>query len=359
MVVRVGDRCPWGALCRFGAAGKCRGEHTVPEDEHFAKKREIQQMEAKAPCAFCVRGCCRFGAGCRRGMREDSDYSGSEDEERTREDTGGQQRHPDETRCEGCAADDVVGALEKGEVEYRYGVRRHERHENEDSGWVHTEARVTTYAVAPETLGTGEELLKMGGYYVALAVPEKDDATVQEQPGLDVEALLRQAEMEQSCRLQEWSQWTFRCRDGGSDVGVRKAGRRKGQRVRVRKRWARTSRCLRRAATQRMTMEILACVRGEMGRVISGEGWRCVQMVRWGFTVWSWWVRWDKSQQAEVMAAIGEDEAVMMAKDMVGVDGMPLATVREYEVAEEARGAGGRKRGGNRPGSKMKLHTRV
>ena len=53
-------------------------------------------------------------------MRDDSDYSGSEDEERTREDTGGQQRHPGETRCEECAAGDVIhviGALEKGEVD--------------------------------------------------------------------------------------------------------------------------------------------------------------------------------------------------------------------------------------------------
>ena len=78
--------------------------------------------------------------------------------------------------------------------------------------------------------------------------------------------------MDQSCRLQEWLQWTFQCRDGGSDGGVRKAGRRKGRRVRVRKRWARTSRCLRRAAARRMTMESLACVRGEMDRVRSGEG---------------------------------------------------------------------------------------
>ena len=95
---------------------------------------------------------------------------------------------------------------------------------------------MTTYEVAPrvETLGTGEELLKMGGYYVALAMQEKDEATAQEQSGLDVEALLRQAEMDQSCRLQGWLQWTFQCRDGGSDVGVQKVERRKGRRVRVR-----------------------------------------------------------------------------------------------------------------------------
>ena len=38
---------------------------------------------------------------------------------------------------------------------------------------------------------------------------------------------------------------------------------------------------------------------------------------------------------------------------------MPLATVRDYKVAEEARSAGGKKRGGNRPGSKTKVRTGV
>ena len=127
-------------------------------------------------------------------MRDDNDYSGSEDEERTREDTGGQQRHPGETRCEEFAAGDVIGALEKGEVEYRYGVRRHDKHEDEDSGWVHTEARVTTHEIALRvgTLGTSEQLLG-GGYYVALAVQEDDEAAVQEQPEQVVEDSLQTA----------------------------------------------------------------------------------------------------------------------------------------------------------------------
>ena len=253
MLVRVGDKCPWGSLRRFGTAGKCRGVRTLSEREHFRRKSQVKQEEARTSCPFCVRGCCRFGEGCWRGVREDSDYSGSEDEELRQEDTGGQRRQPGEIRCEECTAGDGSGALEKGEVEYRHGVRKFERHEDEDNGWVYIAERVTTYEVAPkvETLGTCEELVK-GGYYVALEVPENDETAVQEQPGLDVEALLRQAEMEQSCRLQEWSQWTFWCRDGGSEVGVQKAGRRKGRRVRVRKRWARTSRCLSRAAARRM-----------------------------------------------------------------------------------------------------------
>ena len=79
MLVSVGDRCPWGALCRFGASGKCRGEHTLPEMKHFAMRREIQQADARTSCAFCVQGCCQFGDGCRLGMRGDSDYGDSED----------------------------------------------------------------------------------------------------------------------------------------------------------------------------------------------------------------------------------------------------------------------------------------
>ena len=117
MVVRVGDRCPWGALCRFGAAGKCRGEHTLPEDAHFARKREIRKMEAKAPCAFCVRGCCRFGAGCRRGMREDSDYGGSDEGDGEQWAVGSVQRrqHTAEVRCEECdTAGNAKQATAKG-----------------------------------------------------------------------------------------------------------------------------------------------------------------------------------------------------------------------------------------------------
>ena len=50
MMVRVGEVCPWGALCKFGLSGTCKGQHTVVEIEHFAQKREIRQREARSSC---------------------------------------------------------------------------------------------------------------------------------------------------------------------------------------------------------------------------------------------------------------------------------------------------------------------
>ena len=127
-------------------------------------------------------------------MRDDSDYSGSEDEGLAQEATGGQQRHPGVTGCEECAVGDVGGALEEGEGEYRYGVRSQDRHGDEDSGWVHTKARATTCEIASRvgTLGTRAQVLG-GGYYVALVVQEDDEATVQEQPEQVVEGSLQTA----------------------------------------------------------------------------------------------------------------------------------------------------------------------
>ena len=202
MLVRVGDKCPWGSLCRFGTVGKCRGVHTLLEREHFKRKRQVQREEANTSCPFCVRGCCRFGESCWRGVKEDSDYSGSDGEEHTREDTGGQPRHPGGTRCEECAAGDVSGTLEEGEVGDRYGVREWDRHVGDDSGWVHTEARVARHEIAPRvgTLGTRKQVMG-GGYYVALAVQEDDEAPVQEQPGQVVEDSL------QAAATQAAAQW--------------------------------------------------------------------------------------------------------------------------------------------------------
>ena len=55
---------------------------------------------------------------------------------------------------------------------------------------------------------------------------------------------------------------------------------------------------------------------------------------------------------------MGEDEALMMVKDMVGVDAMPLTTIRVYTATEEAMDAGGPQHMGNWTGSRLKVHTR-
>ena len=104
-----------GCIVQVWGDGKCRGEHTFQEAEHFDRKQAIRQVEARASCAFCVRGCCRFGAECRRGMQADSDYGGSED---------GQEEEPEAQVkvCEECGVEEVAGVLDKGQSQFRYAV---------------------------------------------------------------------------------------------------------------------------------------------------------------------------------------------------------------------------------------------
>ena len=47
MVIRSGERCPWGVRCKHGLAASCRGLHSHEEVEHFARKQEIQSEEAR------------------------------------------------------------------------------------------------------------------------------------------------------------------------------------------------------------------------------------------------------------------------------------------------------------------------
>ena len=79
MVVRCGERCPYGRNCRYALAMRCRGVHTAEEERVFAQERQIFQWKAKGGCAHCKRQCCRYGAACRRGPGEDSDYEASSD----------------------------------------------------------------------------------------------------------------------------------------------------------------------------------------------------------------------------------------------------------------------------------------
>ena len=66
------------------------------EVEHFEKTRAVLQAEARTSCAFYVRGCCRLGENCRRGMKADSEYSGSGDEEGSEKVVGVPQHHQGE-----------------------------------------------------------------------------------------------------------------------------------------------------------------------------------------------------------------------------------------------------------------------
>ena len=87
MEVKVGEMCPHGTTCGFGAWGRCRGVHTEKEYEHFRQKEKVRALqagikceEARSPCSWCVRGCCKFGTECRRGLMVDSEYESAEDD---------------------------------------------------------------------------------------------------------------------------------------------------------------------------------------------------------------------------------------------------------------------------------------
>ena len=82
MGARSGERCPWRVRCIYGLDGRCNMVHLQEEVEHFATKREIQSKEACAECAFCIRDCCKFKDRCWRGLKDDSDYDGSDEGER-------------------------------------------------------------------------------------------------------------------------------------------------------------------------------------------------------------------------------------------------------------------------------------
>jgi hypothetical protein len=62
----IARKCEWGFSCRFGAV--CLAWHSLGEHEHFAVKQQVRKREWEEKCAFCVRGCCRHGEMCRRGM---------------------------------------------------------------------------------------------------------------------------------------------------------------------------------------------------------------------------------------------------------------------------------------------------
>ena len=62
----IARKCEWGFSCRFGAM--CLAWHSLGEHEHFAVKQQVKKREWEEKCAFCVRGCCRHGEMCRRGM---------------------------------------------------------------------------------------------------------------------------------------------------------------------------------------------------------------------------------------------------------------------------------------------------
>ena len=62
----VARKCEWGVSCLFGAM--CLAWHSFEEQEHFAMKQALKRREWGERCAFCVRGCCRHGEMCRRGI---------------------------------------------------------------------------------------------------------------------------------------------------------------------------------------------------------------------------------------------------------------------------------------------------
>merc|ERR1711998_312159 len=164
-----------------------------------------------------------------------------------------------------------------------------------------------TEAPDPEELGPDDEIIQGGGYYVALRVADDgmdggrgdaDDATDM----MDVEQLLQRDE-EVKAELREWCY--LHCDRVGAD-SAQKAGKRKGRLTRARKRWKRMAGCLGRARAQNLRIESFKNFGAKFARVRSGEGWGLNQMVRWGFTVWSWWTKWNKLQRAEVMEEIQE-----------------------------------------------------
>ena len=76
-LVRPGEKCPFGVCCRIELRreGACCGLHSPAELAHFDGKRRGLLREKLAPCAFCLKGVCRYGARCRRGAPgPDSDY---------------------------------------------------------------------------------------------------------------------------------------------------------------------------------------------------------------------------------------------------------------------------------------------
>jgi hypothetical protein len=88
-------KCGWGFSCRFGTG--CLAWHSFEEQEHFAVKQEVRRREWEERCGFCVRGSCKYGDGCRRGIEgrntigmtigmasgereQESDYESAEEE---------------------------------------------------------------------------------------------------------------------------------------------------------------------------------------------------------------------------------------------------------------------------------------
>ena len=47
MVVKAGERCPYGRNCTYALGMRCRGVHTMEEEEVFAQERKIFQWKAR------------------------------------------------------------------------------------------------------------------------------------------------------------------------------------------------------------------------------------------------------------------------------------------------------------------------
>ena len=86
-------------------------------------------------------------------------------------------------------------------------------------------------------------------------------------------------------------------RNNADKDSAQKIGRGKGRRARVRKKWRTAVWCLGQVKTQEMQLTCLTYFGAKVAKAKSGEGWGFLQMVRWGFTAWAWWVQWNKIQR--------------------------------------------------------------
>ena len=331
MVIRVGERCPWGVRCKHGLAAGCRGVHSREETDHFARKQAIQSEEARASCAFCVRGCCHFGERCRRGMNEDSEYDGSDDGERhastgdVRESTV-----PDEMVCKVSPA----AALQEGErwaaalkVE---GAQRRKLSEVAEvevqEGGLQWGDRGPFDTVPgdpnpdPTTLLPGVPYT--GGYYVplrALGSKTHEESRVERQQTLD-----RDRAVERLARQKYWDmrEYCDQHRDSGAAVPVEQVTvRRKGRRKRARKRWKRCAVGIGRHRKQAQKTE---------------EGARRV-LVQWGFTVWSWWLLWAQVIAQEVKEYVKTDLFLDDAIGRMTDQGLPVVTPEDAGYGRKGR----------------------
>ena len=87
MEVKEKEICPYGITCWFGALGCCKEKHGEKDYMHFDRKAKMREIEAeirceeaKMPCSWCRRNCCRYGTKCRKGLMVDSGYESAEDD---------------------------------------------------------------------------------------------------------------------------------------------------------------------------------------------------------------------------------------------------------------------------------------